>query len=76
MHEGTQIHASEVSLPEGSLLVTDPQTLVLSVVLPKKAAAEETETTEASGGDAGAAEAAAEEAPAEAAPAEDSSGEE
>jgi len=33
--EGTQIHAGEIALPEGSLLVSDPDALILSIVLPR-----------------------------------------
>ena len=67
LEEGSQIHASEISLPDGSSLVSEPETLVLSIVLPKKAAAEEegpaAEGEEAAeGGEAPAEEAAAEEA--------------
>jgi large subunit ribosomal protein L25 len=29
--EGTQIHASDVALPEGSTLVSDPETLVVGI---------------------------------------------
>ena len=43
--EGTQIHAGELALPEGSELVSDPDALILSIVLPR-AAAEEDETVE------------------------------
>ena len=54
--------AIEVELPEGVTLVSDPETLVVSVVMPTVAAAEEGEEAPAA-----AAEAPAEEAPAEAA---------
>ena len=43
--EGTQIHAGELALPEGSELVSDPDALILSIVLPR-AAAEEDEAVE------------------------------
>ena len=56
--EGTQIHAGEIALPEGSTLVSDPDALILSVVLPRAASAEdetgavEGEAGEAASGDA------------------------
>ena len=60
--EGTQIHAGELALPEGSLLISDPDALILSIVLPRAAAAED----EAAEGEAAEGEAAeAGEAPAE-----------
>ena len=34
--EGSQIHAGELSLPDGSTLVTDPEALILSIQLPPK----------------------------------------
>lgn len=34
LEAGTQIHAKDVTLPEGSVLVTDPETLVLAVTVP------------------------------------------
>jgi large subunit ribosomal protein L25 len=58
----THLLATEVELPEGVTLVSDPETLVVSVVMPTVAAAEEGEEAPAA-----AAEAPAEEAPAEAA---------
>lgn len=65
--EGTQIHAGELALPEGSILISDPDALILAIVLPRAAGADEsteadetggaadsTESTESSsGGDAG-----------------------
>lgn len=39
--EGTQIHAGELALPEGSLLTSDPDALILSIVLPRAQAEEE-----------------------------------
>jgi large subunit ribosomal protein L25 len=57
--EGTQIHAGELALPEGSELVSDPDALILSIVLPRAAAAdeeaadgEEADGEEAEGGEA------------------------
>lgn len=68
LHEGTQIHAKDVELPQGSTLISDPEMLILSVVLPKKAAADE---AQAAGEEAAApAEAPAAEAPSEEASAE------
>lgn len=64
--EGSQIHASDIALPSGSSLVSDPHTLVVSVYSPKKAAGDEGEA--APSGEAAAApaaEAAAEEQPTE-----------
>ena len=42
--EGTQIHAGEIALPEGSVLTSDPDALILSIVLPR--AQEEPEPVE------------------------------
>jgi len=36
LEEGRQIHASELSLPDGSTLVSDPEALILSIQLPPK----------------------------------------
>ena len=54
--EGTQIHAGELPLPDGSTLVSDPEALILSIYVPR-AAAEEDEASPDAGaeGDAGAA---------------------
>lgn len=59
--EGTQIHAGELALPEGSELVSDPDALILSIVLPRAAAVEDesaegeaTEGEAAEGGEAAA----------------------
>ena len=60
--EGTQILAKDVTLPEGSALVSDPETLVVNVTVP--AAVDLGETAEAEGEEA--AEAAAEAPAAEA----------
>jgi len=67
--EGTQIHAGELALPEGSELVSDPDALILSIVLPRAAAAEEEEAAEGE-------EAEGEEAEGGEAPAEGGSGDE
>lgn len=66
LNEGAQIHASDIALPSGSSLVSDPHTLVVSVYSPKKAAGDEGEA--APSGEAAAApaaEAATEEKPTE-----------
>jgi len=62
LDEGAQIHASDIALTEGSTLVSDPETLILAIVLPRVAAAEESTSEE--GAEEGAAEGGAE-APAE-----------
>jgi len=36
LEEGSQVHAGELSLPDGSTLVTDPEALILSIQLPPK----------------------------------------
>lgn len=36
LEEGSQIHAGEISLPEGTTLLSDPEMLVLSIQLPPK----------------------------------------
>ena len=36
LEEGSQIHAGELTLPDGSTLVTDPEALILSIQLPPK----------------------------------------
>jgi len=36
LEEGSQIHAGELALPDGSTLVTDPEALILSIQLPPK----------------------------------------
>lgn len=65
LEEGAQIHASDLTLPEGSTLLSDPETLILAIVLPRVAAAEESSAEGEEGAAAGGDEAAAE-APAEA----------
>lgn len=52
LHEGTQIHASDLEMPAGSTLLTDPETLILAITLPAKA------DEAPAGGDAGASESA------------------
>ena len=68
LDEGAQIHASDIVLTEGASLVSDPETLILAIVLPRVAAVEEGVGEEGAEGAEGAGEAAAdagEEAPAE-----------
>jgi large subunit ribosomal protein L25 len=60
----THLAATEVQLPEGSVLISDPETLVVSVVLPTVAPSDDEEAAEAPA-------AAAAEAPAEGAAAEE-----
>ncbi len=70
--EGTQIHASDVTLPEGSTLVSDPDTLVVGITGAVAAdLGESAETETAAEGEAAAdGEGAADDAPAAEAPAE------
>jgi large subunit ribosomal protein L25 len=70
--EGTQIFAKDLALPEGSSLVSDPETLVINVTVPAAVDLGETEAAEGEEAAEGAeaaegetAEAAADEAPAE-----------
>ncbi len=65
LEEGAQIHASDLTFPEGSTLLSDPETLILAIVLPRVAAAEES-SAEGEEGVAGEGDEAAAEAPAEA----------
>lgn len=57
MTEGTQIHAGELELPEGSTLVSDAEALIFSIYVPRAALEEEDataeEATEGDSGDAG-----------------------
>jgi large subunit ribosomal protein L25 len=67
LDEGAQIHASDIVLTDGASLVSDPETLILAIVLPRVAAVEEAVGEEGAEGAEGAGEAAAdagEEAPA------------
>jgi large subunit ribosomal protein L25 len=66
--EGTQIHASDVKLPEGSTLVSDPETLVVGIT--GAVSADLGEAAETEGEAAADGEAAAEDAPAAEEPAE------
>lgn len=69
MIEGTQVHAGELTLPEGSTLVSDPEALILSIYVPRAIAEEDDSTAEggteggsvAEGGDAGSGESSSEE---------------
>jgi large subunit ribosomal protein L25 len=68
LDEGAQIHASDIVLTDGASLVSDPETLILAIVLPRVAAVEEAAGEEGAEGDEGAgdgSESAGEEAPAE-----------
>lgn len=68
LHEGTQIHASDLQMPQGSTLLTDPEVLILSITLPAKAeepVAGEASEEGAAGESADAGEAPAEEASSE-----------
>lgn len=38
LQEGTKIHAGELTLPQGSTLITDPEQVILSIHTPQKAA--------------------------------------
>jgi len=65
LEEGAQIHASDLVLPQGSTLLSDPETLILAIVLPRVAAVEEAPAEGEEGAAEGGEEATAE-APAEA----------
>ncbi|MCY7404073.1 MAG: 50S ribosomal protein L25/general stress protein Ctc [Cryobacterium sp.] len=54
--DGTQIHAKDLELPSGSTLVTDPETLVINIVIPAEVdlGEEEAEDAEAAEGAEGA----------------------
>ncbi len=62
LEEGSQIHAGELSLPDGSTLVTDPEALILSIQLPPKVVEPEPDAVAEgeAGGEAAEGEAAAE----------------
>lgn len=40
LHEGTQLHAKDVTLPAGTSLVSDPEALLVVIHLPQKASAD------------------------------------
>lgn len=46
LEEGSQIHASDVELPSGTTLVTDPEALVVNITVPRATVAEEDEAPE------------------------------
>ena len=52
--EGTQIHASDVKLPEGSTLISDPETLVVGITGAQAADLGESEVEAETEGEAGA----------------------
>ena len=55
LEEGSQIHAGELALPDGSTLVTDTEALILSIQLPPKVVEPEPDTVaEGEAGDEGA----------------------
>jgi len=67
LEAGTQILAKDLSLPEGSILISDPDTLVINVTAQAEQDLGETETAEESAAEGEAAEGGAEpEAPADA----------
>jgi len=70
---GTQIHASDLALPAGTTLLTDPETLIVNVTQQQSAEQLESELAEAEA-DAGIVHEESDEAAAEAAPAEDAGG--
>ncbi len=48
--DGTQIHAKDLELPSGSTLITDPETLIINIVIPAEVdLGEEAEVDEAEG---------------------------
>ncbi len=50
--DGTQIHASDLELPAGSTLITDPETLVINIVIPAEVdLGEDEDEVEAAEGD-------------------------
>jgi len=57
LEEGAQIHAGEITLPEGTSLLSDPEMLILSIQLPPKVEEAAPVAEEAGDADAGSAEA-------------------
>jgi len=57
LEEGAQIHAGEITLPEGTSLLSDPEMLILSIQLPPKVEEAAPVAEEAGAADAGSAEA-------------------
>jgi large subunit ribosomal protein L25 len=51
--DGTQIFAKDLKLPEGSTLISDPETLVINVTIPAEADLGESEAAEGAEGEAG-----------------------
>ena len=41
LHEGAQVHASDLVLPSGTTLVTDPEALVINITVPRASAADD-----------------------------------
>ncbi len=71
LEAGTQIHASQIDLPKGSVLISDPEQLIVNITQAKSAEAAEAELAEAEAEAGIEHEAPTDEAPAEA-PAEES----
>jgi len=46
LEEGSQIHASDVELPSGTTLITDPEALVVNITVPRATVAEDDEAAE------------------------------
>ncbi|MBU1250423.1 MULTISPECIES: 50S ribosomal protein L25/general stress protein Ctc [Microcella] len=46
LEEGAQIHASDVELPSGTTLITDPEALVVNITVPRATVAEGDEAAE------------------------------
>jgi large subunit ribosomal protein L25 len=69
--EGTQIFAKDLALPEGSTLISDPDTLVVNVTIPAAVDLGETEAAEGEAAEGEAAEGEAAEGDAAEAPAEE-----
>jgi len=41
LEEGAQIHASDLALPSGATLITDPESLVINITVPRASAADD-----------------------------------
>jgi large subunit ribosomal protein L25 len=41
LHEGAQIHAGDLTLPSGTTLITDPESLVINITVPRASAADD-----------------------------------
>jgi len=46
LEEGSQIHASDVELPAGTTLITDPEALVVNITVPRATVAEDDDEAE------------------------------